>query len=50
MPVKYNILIYMPNILVQQHTCFRPYLSLRFPQKVELNIIPRNTTVVVRAC
>lgn len=31
-------------------TVFLPYLSLRLPQNVELNIIPRNTIVVVRAC
>lgn len=29
---------------------FRPYRSLNCPQKVELNIMPRNTMVVVNAC
>lgn len=28
----------------------RPYRSLNWPQNVELNIMPKNTTVVVNAC
>lgn len=34
----------------RQLTVFRPYLSLNFPQNGELSIMPKNTTVVMKAC
>lgn len=38
------------NFILRNLTGFLPYRSLNCPQNVELNIMPKNTTVVVSAC